>query len=185
MDATLVESQKQEALYSYKKYRAYQPLSTYWSEADLIVHSEFRDGNVPAGHQQLRVLKEALGHLPAGVENVMSRVPGSGVRGRGSGERETTASSLAGKQQAREAVRSQRCMVGHSGAGLQSEFGDEAVGIGWRVGEQAAQGSSLRPDLPSWPGGAACPEAHHPPGQRPSLLRVVAQGAAEDIGADR
>ena len=31
-----------------------------------------------------------------------SRVPGSGVRGRGSGERETTASSLAGKQQARE-----------------------------------------------------------------------------------
>ena len=32
----------------------------------------------------------------------ISRVPGSGVRGRGSGERETTASSLAGKQQARE-----------------------------------------------------------------------------------
>ena len=73
MDASLVESQKQEALYSYNKYRAYQPLSTYWSEAVLIVHSEFRDGNVPAGHQQLRVLKEALGHLPAGVENVMMR----------------------------------------------------------------------------------------------------------------
>ena len=35
-------------------------------------------------------------------QNVESRVPGSGVRGRGSGERETTASSLAGKQQARE-----------------------------------------------------------------------------------
>ena len=33
---------------------------------------------------------------------IESRVPGSGVRGRGSGERETTASSLAGKQQARE-----------------------------------------------------------------------------------
>ena len=55
MDATLVESQKQEALYSYKKYR--EPLSTYWSEADLIVHSEFRDGN--GGPSQLRVLKEA------------------------------------------------------------------------------------------------------------------------------
>ena len=80
MDATLVESQKQEALYSYKKYRAYQPLSTYWSEADLIVHSEFRDGNVPAGHQQLRVLKEALGHLPAGVENVMMRSDTAGYQ---------------------------------------------------------------------------------------------------------
>ena len=33
---------------------------------------------------------------------ISSRVAGSGVRGRGSGERETTASSLAGKQQARE-----------------------------------------------------------------------------------
>ena len=61
MDATLVETRKQEALHSYKGYRAYQPLTTYWAEAELIVHSEFRDGNVPAGYQQLRVLSEALG----------------------------------------------------------------------------------------------------------------------------
>ena len=33
------------------------------------------------------------------IEVVASRVPGSGVRGRGSGERETTASSLAGKEE--------------------------------------------------------------------------------------
>ena len=37
-----------------------------------------------------------------GYRVTRSRVPGSGVRGRGSGERETTASSLAGKEQARE-----------------------------------------------------------------------------------
>ena len=42
MDATLVETHKQQALYSYKKYKAYQPLTTYWAEAELIVHSEFR-----------------------------------------------------------------------------------------------------------------------------------------------
>ena len=40
MDATLVETHKQQALYSYKKYKAYQPLTTYWAEAELIVHSE-------------------------------------------------------------------------------------------------------------------------------------------------
>ena len=34
-----------------------------------------------------------------GVSTTRSRVPGSGVRGRGSGERETTASSLAGKEE--------------------------------------------------------------------------------------
>ena len=80
MDACLVESHKKEALYSYKKCRAYQPLTTYWAEADLVVHSEFRDGNVPAGHQQLRVLKEALGHLPVGVAKVMLRSDTAGYQ---------------------------------------------------------------------------------------------------------
>ena len=80
MDATLVETHKQEALYSYKKYQAYQPLTTYWVEADQIVHSEFRDGNVPAGHQQLRVLTEALEHLPAGVDRVMLRSDTAGYQ---------------------------------------------------------------------------------------------------------
>ena len=80
MDACLVETHKQEALHSYNKYRVYQPLTTYWAEADQIVHSEFRDGNVPAGHQQLRVLTEALEHLPAGVESVMLRSDTAGYQ---------------------------------------------------------------------------------------------------------
>ena len=45
------------------------------------MHSEFRDGNVPAGHQQLRVLIEALGRLPAGVEKVMLRSATRGTSG--------------------------------------------------------------------------------------------------------
>ena len=80
MDASLVETHKQEALHSYKKYKAYQPLTTYWAEADLIVHSEFRDGNVPAGYQQLRVLTEALEHLPPGVDKVMLRSDTAGYQ---------------------------------------------------------------------------------------------------------
>lgn len=80
MDATLVETEKQEALYSYKKYKAYQPLTTYWAEQELVVHSEFRDGNVPAGHEQLRVLQEALGRLPTGVEKVLLRSDTAGYQ---------------------------------------------------------------------------------------------------------
>ena len=49
MDATLVETEKRDALFSYKGYKAYQPLNTYWAEQGLILHTEFRDGNVPAG----------------------------------------------------------------------------------------------------------------------------------------
>jgi len=80
MDACLVETEKQEALYSYKKDKNYQPLTTYWAEQDLIVHSEFRDGNVGAGHEQLRVLKEALGHMPTGVKKGFLRSDTAGYQ---------------------------------------------------------------------------------------------------------
>ena len=60
LDATLVETTKKAALYSYKHYKAYQPLNVYWAEQELLVYSEFRDGNVPASYENLRVLQEAL-----------------------------------------------------------------------------------------------------------------------------
>ena len=80
MDATLIETHKQEALFSYKKYKAYQPLTTYWAEADLVVHTEFRDGNVPAGHEQLRVLRESLEYLPSGIDQVLMRSDTAGYQ---------------------------------------------------------------------------------------------------------
>ena len=49
LDATVVETNKREALYCYKGHKAYQPLNVYWAEQDLILHLEFRDGNVWAG----------------------------------------------------------------------------------------------------------------------------------------
>jgi len=80
MDATLVESHKRQALYCYKKFKAYQPLNSWWAEQEVIVHSEFRDGNVPAGHQQLRVLKASLAALPAGVGRVYLRSDTAGYQ---------------------------------------------------------------------------------------------------------
>lgn len=80
MDACLVETEKQEALYGYKGYKAYQPLNTYWAEQEVMVHSEFRDGNVPAGYEQLRVLKGALGQMPLGVDQVLMRSDTAGYQ---------------------------------------------------------------------------------------------------------
>lgn len=80
MDATLVASAKNQALYCYESYRAYQPFNVFWFEQELIVHSEFRDGNVPAGHQQLRLLQESLEQLPAGVEKVLIRSDTAGYQ---------------------------------------------------------------------------------------------------------
>jgi len=53
MDATLVETQKEEALYSYKGYKSYQPINVWWAEPQVILHTEFRDGNIPAGCVQI------------------------------------------------------------------------------------------------------------------------------------
>ena len=80
MDATLVDTMKADALYCYKGYRAYQPLNVYWAERDLLIHSEFRDGNVPAGYQQLRVLQDALEFLPEGVEKISLRSDSAGYQ---------------------------------------------------------------------------------------------------------
>jgi hypothetical protein len=80
MDATLVETGKAEALYCYKHMKAYQPLNTWWAEHGVVLDSEFRDGNVPAGHQQLRVFKAALEALPAGVEKVYLRSDSAGYQ---------------------------------------------------------------------------------------------------------
>lgn len=80
MDATLCETNKDEALYCYKGFKGYQPLNTYWFELDQVLHTEFRDGNVPAGYEQLRVFREALDLLPSGVEKVFLRSDTAGYQ---------------------------------------------------------------------------------------------------------
>jgi hypothetical protein len=72
MDATLIETHKREALPCYKGFKAYQPLNCWWAEQGVVLHSEFRDGNVPAGHQQLRVLKDCLA-VATGITKVYLR----------------------------------------------------------------------------------------------------------------
>lgn len=80
MDATLIQTEKACALFSYKGYKAYQPLTTYWAERNLILHTEFRDGNVPAGHEQLRVFIRALSLLPEGIKTVRLRSDTAGYQ---------------------------------------------------------------------------------------------------------
>lgn len=80
IDATLQETHKREALLCYQGYRAYQPVNVYWAQTGLLVRSEFRDGNVPAGHEVLRILKESLAALPGGIEKVRVRMDSAGYQ---------------------------------------------------------------------------------------------------------
>lgn len=72
LDATIVPTEKSPT-FTYKGFRGYQPLNVWWAEAGLFLFTEFRDGNVPAGYEQTRVLDEALRHLPPSVRQVRLR----------------------------------------------------------------------------------------------------------------
>ena len=72
-DATLVSTERHSAQFCYKHFRAYQPYNVWWAEQEVVLASQFRDGNVPAGWNILPVLKEAVASLPEGVEEVFMR----------------------------------------------------------------------------------------------------------------
>jgi hypothetical protein len=66
-DATIQESHKREAQFHYKGGRGYQPSVIYWAEQDLVVADEYRDGNVPAGMNNLPLIRRGFASLPATV----------------------------------------------------------------------------------------------------------------------
>ncbi len=80
MDNNSIVSNKRNAKVSYKKEKSYQPFNVYWAEQDLMVHSEFRDGNVPAGFEQKRLLKEAIRQLPESVKTIQVRSDAAGYQ---------------------------------------------------------------------------------------------------------
>jgi hypothetical protein len=73
VDATILESDKRAARPTYDGRHGYQPVFVLWAEQDCIVADEFRDGNIPAGSGNWRVLQAAMAALPPGVEQVFVR----------------------------------------------------------------------------------------------------------------
>ena len=66
-DATIIESGKREAQWTYEGTRGYQPMLAVWAETELILADEFRDGNVPALSSPLTCAKAAFAALPETV----------------------------------------------------------------------------------------------------------------------
>ena len=68
VDATIVESWKRSAKWTYEGVKGYQPVVAVWAEADVVLATEFRDGNVPAHMEPLRCVQAAFEALPKGIE---------------------------------------------------------------------------------------------------------------------
>jgi hypothetical protein len=73
LDATVIESWKREAKVTYEGSSGYQPMVALWAEMDVVVADEFRDGNVPALKDPLRVTRRAFASLPGTVKEFYFR----------------------------------------------------------------------------------------------------------------
>jgi hypothetical protein len=66
VDTQYTETYKSEAQYCYDHYKAFQAMKVVWSETMLILTDEFRDGNVSAGKDIVRIVDESVNILPEG-----------------------------------------------------------------------------------------------------------------------
>ena len=66
-DATIIESHKRQAQWTYEGTRGYQPMVAVWAETELILADEFRDGNVPAMSSPRTCAQAAFAALPETV----------------------------------------------------------------------------------------------------------------------
>jgi Transposase DDE domain group 1 len=73
IDATIIHSSKRAAKRAYDGERGYQPVLVLWAEQDVIVADEFRDGNVPAGMGNTRVIEKAVAALPGKFDKIYVR----------------------------------------------------------------------------------------------------------------
>lgn len=72
-DATIIASQKREALATYEGMTGYQPMLAVWAETMVVLADEFRDGNVTAMQEPLTVARAAFAALPETVKEFYYR----------------------------------------------------------------------------------------------------------------
>jgi hypothetical protein len=79
-DATFVETTTKSALFNYHGEKSYSAFNTYCPDYDIMVGTQFRDGNVNAGYGQLEELKRVLSEVPDGVEKIKLRSDSAGYQ---------------------------------------------------------------------------------------------------------
>jgi hypothetical protein len=72
-DASLFVSRSRTAQMSYKGERGWMPMLAFWSELDVVVHDDFRQGNMAPQSDALNFLKESVAQLPKTVSQISVR----------------------------------------------------------------------------------------------------------------
>ena len=66
VDASIIESEKEEAKVTYKGEKGYQPQMGFLFEVGLVLEDEFREGNIPAQTGAVSFLERCFAAMPAG-----------------------------------------------------------------------------------------------------------------------
>jgi hypothetical protein len=72
-DATLIESHKQNAEYTYEKFPGYDPLLCFIAETGMVLRGLFRPGNASPSANALSFLRSSLKQLPPWVAHIRIR----------------------------------------------------------------------------------------------------------------
>jgi len=78
VDGVICESSKESAFYTYKKEKGFQPMNAYWHEQGLVLHTEFRDGNVPSNYKVPEFVKAAFCNVPKEINSRFLRMDSAG-----------------------------------------------------------------------------------------------------------
>jgi hypothetical protein len=79
-DATYTPTETTGALVNYKGFSSFETLNLFCPEYDIMIATQFRDGNVTPGFGQLEQLKGVIPHLPEGVKEVYFRSDTAGYQ---------------------------------------------------------------------------------------------------------
>lgn len=66
IDATLIEAEKREAVFTYKGFKGYAPMVGHLAENELVLLDEFRAGNDAPQSRNLEFLRACISRMPAG-----------------------------------------------------------------------------------------------------------------------
>ncbi len=77
IDATQIVGWKFEAEFTYKGEKGYMPIVGHIAETGMVIHDEFRDGNVSPGTRNLEFIKQCCAKMPKGKRIKRFRADGA------------------------------------------------------------------------------------------------------------
>jgi len=66
IDASEIVAEKMAAQYTYKKNKGYMPILGHLAENGLVLHSEFREGNISPADNNYQFVKDCVEKMPFG-----------------------------------------------------------------------------------------------------------------------